>query len=130
MAARVASIHEIPGTIVFDGTQCRRGYHLNMCCMTLLSASNRDEFRADEAAYLAKFPLTDEQRQAVLGRDYNSMIRSGGNIYYLGKLAAVDGHTFQKMGSLMSGKSEADFRKMMLAGGRSVDAPLTHQEGK
>ena len=29
---------DIPGTVVFDATQSRLGYHLNMFCMSLMKA--------------------------------------------------------------------------------------------
>jgi protocatechuate 4,5-dioxygenase alpha chain len=129
-ATRVTNIKDIPGTTVFDSTQCRMGYHLNMCCMSLLKAENREKFKTDEAAYLEKFPMSTEQRQAVLARDYNHMIRLGGNIYYLGKLAAIDGHSFQKLASMMTGIPEDEFRKTMMAGGRSIHAVLNNVERK
>ena len=71
---------DIPGTTVFDATQSRLGYHLNQFCMSLMKAGNREAFKADERAYLAKWPMTEEQRRAVLDRDYNRMIALGGNI--------------------------------------------------
>ncbi len=61
--------HEIPGTTVFDGIQTQRGYHLNQFCMALMSAANRERFKADERAYLDEFPLTEAQKRAVLQRD-------------------------------------------------------------
>jgi len=74
---------DIPGTTVFDAQRSRQGYHLNMFCMSLMKAENRTEFKADEGAYLDRFPMTGEQKQAVLARDWNRMISLGGNIYYL-----------------------------------------------
>ena len=59
---------DIPGTYVFDAEQSRKGYQLNMFCMSLRHAANREAFRADEAAYLERFPMTPEQRRAVLDR--------------------------------------------------------------
>jgi protocatechuate 4,5-dioxygenase alpha chain len=109
---------DIPGTTVFDATQSRLGYHLNMFCMSLMQADNRAAFKADERAYLARYPMTAEQRQAVLDRDYNRMIALGGNIYFLAKIGATDGFSFQNLASKMTGVSEEDYRAMMIAGGR------------
>ena len=53
---------DIPGTVVFDATQSRLGYHLNMFCMSLMKAENRAAFKADERAYLAALP--DDRRAA------------------------------------------------------------------
>jgi len=109
---------DIPGTTVFDATQSRQGYHLNMFCMSLMKAANRERFKADEEAYLATFPMTPEQRQAVRDRDYNRMIALGGNIYFLAKIGATDGFSFQNLASKMTGVPEDDYKAMMVAGGR------------
>ena len=109
---------DIPGTVVFDATQSRLGYHLNQFCMSLMKAENRAAFKADERAYLERFPMSAEQRQAVLARDYNRMIALGGNIYFLAKIGATDGFSFQNLASKMTGVPEEDYRTMMVAGGR------------
>jgi len=74
---------DIPGTTVFDADQARIGYHLNQFCMSLMKAANRDRFRANERAFLDEWPMSEDQKQAVLARDYNRMISLGGNIYFL-----------------------------------------------
>ena len=112
---------DIPGTTVFDADQARKGYHLNQFCMSLMKAQNRERFRADERAYLNEWPMSEDQRQAVLDRDYNRMIALGGNVYFLSKLFSTDGKSFQYVAALMTGMSQADYAKMMLAGGRSPD---------
>jgi protocatechuate 4,5-dioxygenase alpha chain len=109
---------DIPGTVVFDATQSRLGYHLNMFCMSLMKAGNREAFKADERAYLQRFPMTDAQRDAVLARDYNRMIELGGNIYFLAKVGATDGFSFQNLASKMTGMPEDEYKAMMVAGGR------------
>ena len=109
---------DIPGTVVFDATQSRLGYHLNMFCMSLMKPDNRTAFKADERAYLQKFPMTDDQREAVIARDYNRMIALGGNIYFLAKIGATDGFSFQNLASKMTGVPEEEYKAMMVAGGR------------
>jgi len=115
---------DIPGTYVFDPHHNMQGYHLNMFCMSLNKAETRDKFREDEAAYLSQFPMTDEQRRAVLERDWLGMLRLGGNIYYTFKIAIFDGMTMQGVGGSMSGVTEEEFKAMMLAGGRSPEGNL------
>src|SRR5215468_3717553 len=112
---------DIPGTFVFDADRSRRGYHLNMFCMSLMKAENRETFKANEAEYLDRFPLTPGQREAVLKREYNRMLELGGNIYFTAKLGATDGHSFQHTAAVMAGSTQEDYAKMMLAGGRSVE---------
>jgi protocatechuate 4,5-dioxygenase alpha chain len=110
---------DIPGTTIFDTDQARRGYHLNMFCMSLMKAENRTRFKADERAYLDGWPMSEEQKRAVLDRDYNRMISLGGNIYFLAKLFATDGKSFQYVAAQMAGMSQAEYAQMMLSGGRA-----------
>jgi protocatechuate 4,5-dioxygenase alpha chain len=112
---------DIPGTTVFDAERSRQGYHLNMFCMSLMKAENRAAFKADEYAFLQRFPMTEEQRQLVLKRDWNGMLAVGGNIYFLAKLFSTDGHSFQHVAAIMTGGTQQEYAQMMLNGGRSPD---------
>jgi protocatechuate 4,5-dioxygenase, alpha chain len=112
---------DIPGTVLFDATQSRLGYALNQFCMSLMKADARAAFKADEAGYLQGFPMSEEQRRAVLARDYNRMIALGGNIYFLAKLGATDGFSFQNLASKMTGVTEEAYLAMMVEGGRSPE---------
>ena len=112
---------DIPGTFVFDAERSRKGFGINMFCMSLMKDENRKAFKANEAEYLKKFKLTPEQTDAVLERDYNRMLELGGNIYFTAKLGATDGHSFQHLAALMTGSTQPDYAAMMLGGGRSVE---------
>src|SRR5690349_24422566 len=111
---------DVPGTTIFDADQSRKGYHLNQFCMSLMKAENRARFKADERAYLDEWPMTEEQKLAVLARDLNRCIQLGGNIYFLAKIGATDGKSFQQMAGSMTGMSEEAYRDMMVAGGRAA----------
>jgi len=108
----------IPGTTIFDADQSRKGYWLNQFCMSLMKAENREKFKADERAYLDQWPMTEDQKLAVLSRDMNAMIALGGNIYFLAKIGATDGKSFQQMAGSMTGMTEEAYRDMMVGGGR------------
>ena len=112
---------DIPGTLVFDADRSREGYHLNQFCISMRLQKNREAFNADEDAYLDKYPMTAEQRQAVRDRDWNGMLMLGGNIYYTSKLAANDGINFQQLAGIMTGIGNEAYREMMLNGGRTPD---------
>ena len=119
---------DIPGTILFDAQRSRQGYHLNMFCMSLMSDENRKAFRADERAYLQRFPMTEAQREAILRRDWNGMLELGGNIYYTAKLAATDGLSFQQIAAMMTGMTQQEYARMMLNGGRSIEGNRSKSE--
>jgi protocatechuate 4,5-dioxygenase alpha chain len=124
------AFEDIPGTTLFDAQRSRKGYHLNMFCMSLMKAENRAAFKANEAAYLDAYPMSAEQRQAVLTRDWNGMLRLGGNIYYTSKLGATDGLTFQNLAALMTGSTQEEYAKMMIEGGRHVEGNRSKAEWK
>ena len=119
---------DIPGTFVFDGRRSRRGYPLNRFLMSLNRADNRDAFRADEEAYLDRFPVDAEQRAAVLARDWLGLLELGGNVYYAYKLAACDGLSFQDLASRQTGMERDAFAEMMLQGGRPIEGNRSRSE--
>jgi protocatechuate 4,5-dioxygenase, alpha chain len=112
---------DIPGTTIFDAEQSRRGYWLNQFCMSLMKPDNRARFKADQRAYLDEWPMSEEQKQSVLDMDLNRAISLGGNIYFLAKIGATHGRSFQQMAGSMTGMTEDEYRAMMIAGGRSVE---------
>jgi protocatechuate 4,5-dioxygenase alpha chain len=112
---------DVPGTTIFDAEQSRRGYHLNQFCMSLMKPENRERFKANERAYVDEWPMTEEQKEALLARDLNRCIGLGGNIYFLAKLGATDGRSFQYMAASMTGMTQEEYMQMMVNGGRSVE---------
>jgi protocatechuate 4,5-dioxygenase alpha chain len=112
---------DIPGTYVFDADRSRQGYHLNMFCISLRLEKNRDTFRKDPETYLATYPMTEHQAQAIRERDWNRLLSLGGNIYYTSKLAAFDGINFQELAAMMTNMESKDYRAMMVSGGRSIE---------
>jgi protocatechuate 4,5-dioxygenase alpha chain len=97
--------------------------------MSLMKAENRERFKSDERGYLDEWPMTEEQKQAVLDRDYNAMIARGGNIYFLAKIFSTDGVSFQTAAASMTGMSVEEYAAMMLHGGRSPEGVRSIREG-
>jgi len=128
MARQPKDYDDIPGTTVFDAERSRQGYHLNMFCMSLMSADNRAAFKANEAEYLKRFPMTEAQREMVLKRDWNGMISLGGNIYFLAKIFSCDGKSFQQVAAIMTGMPQEEYAQMMLNGGRSPNGNRSKSE--
>ena len=110
---------DLPGTPIFDGDTSRRGLRMNKLFMSLREAPNRERFLADEAAYCQEFGLTAEQEEAVLDRDWQAMIDLGGSIFYVYKLAMMDGKSMQYLGGVFTGMTEEEFVAALRAGGRT-----------
>jgi protocatechuate 4,5-dioxygenase alpha chain len=119
--AYLAEFEDIPGTRVYTAARARRGYHLNQFAMSLMKPENRVSWKADERAYLDGWPLSEEQKQAVLARDYNRLLDLGGNIYFLSKIFSTDGISFAEACSTMTDMTFPEYRQMMLDGGRSPE---------
>lgn len=122
-------LEDIPGTRVYTAKRARQGYWMNQFAMSLMKAENRERWKADEKAYLQDWPMSDEQRQSILDRDYNRMLDLGGNIYYLAKVFSTDGLSFLQAVSTMTGMSVEDYQAMMINGGRSPDGLRSKREG-
>jgi protocatechuate 4,5-dioxygenase alpha chain len=110
-----AAKQPIPGTTLFDGEQAMKGYALNRMCFSFNDAANRAEFLRDEDAYCAKYGLNAEQRDAVRRRHVLDLIRAGGNVYYLAKLAGIFGLDVQDLGAQQTGMTKDQFKAMLVA---------------
>ena len=117
----LTELEDIPGTTVFNALRSRQAYHLHKFCMSLMQEANREAFRADERAYLDKFRMNEEQKQAVLERDFTKLIDLGGNIYFLVKLSNTDGWSAQRAVGSMTGMTPDEYAAMMRDGGRSIE---------
>jgi protocatechuate 4,5-dioxygenase, alpha chain len=117
----LAELEDIPGTKIFTAARARKGYHLNQFAMSLMKAENRERWKADESKYLEDWPMSEDQKQAILARDYNRCLDLGGNVYFLAKVFSTDGLSFAEAVSTMTDMSFPEYRDMMLAGGRSPE---------
>ncbi len=113
------AFQDIPGTYVFTGDRAIAGRHLNRFCMSLMSAANRARFKADERAYLDEWQMTESQKQAVLKRDFKALLEQGGNIFFVLKIAAVDGRPTQSVAASFAGQTTEEYAAMMRSGGRN-----------
>lgn len=120
--------NDIPGTTIFTMEKARDGFHLNQFCMSLRSDENRKRFLADERAYVDEWEMTDEQKQAVLTRDFQKMLDNGGNVYFLAKIFATDGLSYVQAVSTMTDMNVQQYQEMMLSGGRNVEGWRSKKE--
>lgn len=111
----------IPGTTLFDGDQAQKGYALNKMCFSFNSAEQRQAFKADEAAYMRAYGLSDEQRRAIRERDVLGLLAAGGNVYYLAKFAGILGLDVQDLGAAQTGLSKEAFKARLVAQNQQPD---------
>lgn len=106
---------EIEGTTPFDGDSARKGYALNKMCFSFNDAANRAEFKQDEEAYMSKYNLNDNQKDAIRSRQVLRLIDAGGNAYYLAKFAGIFGLDMQDIGAQQTGMSKDEFKAKLRA---------------
>jgi len=117
MTDTTPATHEIPGTVIFDGTEAQKGYALNKMCYSFNSSGNRLAFMQNEEAYCRAYGLTAEQRDAVRRRDVLALVHGGGNVYYLAKLTGIFGLGVQDIGAQQTGVTVEEFRARLSAAG-------------
>ncbi|GAA3884168.1 hypothetical protein GCM10022381_27940 [Leifsonia kafniensis] len=123
-----AQFDDIPGTTIFTIEKAREGFALNQFCMSLRTAENRTRFLADEAAYLDEWEMSPEQKQAVLTRDFQQMLDTGGNVYFLSKIFASEGLSYVQAVSTMTDMNVEQYQAMMTAGGRGIEGWRSKKE--
>lgn len=110
MPRQVDRSRPIPGTKVFDWRESRKGYRLNRFAMAFTDAANRDAFKDDEEAFMARYALSEQERQYMRDRDFRGLIEEcGGNIYMIMKIGACTGHGLYHMGAQLRGESFEQF---------------------
>ena len=119
---------DIPGTTIFTIELARQGFHLNQFCMSLRSEENRKRFLADNRAYLDEWEMTEEQKQAVIDRDFQKMLDLGGNVYFLSKIFASEGLSYVQAVSTMTDMNPEEYQQMMINGGRNIEGWRSKKE--
>ncbi|MBF8184459.1 extradiol ring-cleavage dioxygenase [Nonomuraea sp. K274] len=99
----------IPDTPLLDRERQLGGYRINKMAMGLVDPANREAFKADERAYLDRFGLNDEEKTAVLTRDWREMVRLGGNLFFILKISAVDPIRITEIGAHQAGMDHETF---------------------
>ena len=102
-------MQEIPDTSIFDLRLSRRGRRLNRMCAALCSAAERDAFKRDEEAFMARFFLTQDEKELVRERNFKGLIEAGMNIYAMLKIGSATGNSLYRMGAQMRGESYEAF---------------------
>ena len=105
------SLKPIADTSIFDLRLSRRGRRLNKMCEALCSPAEREAFKRDEAAFMARFSLTEVEKELMRKRDFKGLIEAGMNIYAMLKVGSATGNSLYKMGAQMRGESYEEFLK-------------------
>jgi protocatechuate 4,5-dioxygenase alpha subunit len=78
-------------------------------CSALCSPAEREAFKRDEEAFMARFGLTETEKELVKKRDFEGLIEAGMNIYAMLKVGSATGNSLYRMGAQMRGESYEQF---------------------
>jgi len=96
--------------IVYDGARALRGRRLNQFALSIRDEEHRRRFVADETAYMKAEGLTPHEIDMVHRRDWLEIVKYGGNMYALIKVARALGISQARVGAQMRGE---DFNAFM-----------------
>jgi protocatechuate 4,5-dioxygenase alpha chain len=78
-------------------------------CAALCSPAEREAFKRDEEAFMARFALTEDEKNLIRKRDFKGLIEAGMNIYAMLKIGSATGNSLYRMGAQMRGESYEAF---------------------
>ena len=78
-------------------------------CAALCDPREREAFKDDEEAFMARFSLSEEEKALIRKRDFAGLIEAGLNIYFMLKIGAVTGNSLYRMGAQMRGETYEQF---------------------
>lgn len=108
-----------PGTYIYDGSMATKGYLLTHFGLSLRKPSNREKFLHNENGYMREFGLSDSEIDLVLARDWTGLLRAGGHLQSMLKVAATVGQNLWHIGAHNAGMN---VEEMMAICPRKVSA--------
>ena len=99
----------IKDTYVFELEASDKGRRINNLAEALNHQENRETFKADPDTYMDKFDLTDAEKQLVRDNDWLNLVKAGGNIYNVVRIAACFGVGLYPVGAQQMGLTYEEF---------------------
>ncbi len=88
-----------PDSYIYTGPMSTIGRNLNRFALSLKSPENRKKFLAGEDAYMRRFALSERVMAQVAARDWTGLIKAGGHLQAILKIAATVGQGLWHIGA-------------------------------
>lgn len=108
--AELAGIEKLEGSYPFTIERSVKTFRINSFLHGIIEPATRARFLADEEAVYADSDLTDEEKDMLRRRDWQSLVRYGVIFFLLEKLAAAVGDTSQQVYAAMRGETVEQFQ--------------------
>ena len=101
--------HSIENTYVFELEMSEKGRRINDLAESLNLQENRDKFKEDSDAFMNQFSLTQEEKDLIKNNDWLNLVKAGGNIYNVVRIAALYDVGLYPLGAQQLGLSYEEF---------------------
>lgn len=101
----------IRDTYVFELEMSERGRRINNLAECLNLQENRDKFQVDSDTLMDQFQLTEAERKLINENDWLNLVKAGGNIYNVIRIAALFDVGLYPLGAQQLGVSYEEFLK-------------------
>jgi protocatechuate 4,5-dioxygenase, alpha chain len=88
-----------PGTFEFTARRALQGRAINRFALSLRSPAARAAFIADDLAAMRPFDLSDEEITLIRARDWTGLLRAGGHLQAISKIAGAYGLSLWDIGA-------------------------------
>ena len=92
-----------PDSYVYTGPMSTAGRDINRFALSLKVPANRETFLRDEDAYMRTYKLPDTTMALVRARDWTGLIKAGGHLQAILKIAATVGQNLWYIGAHNAG---------------------------
>lgn len=99
---------EPPASFVYTGPMSTCGRNINRFSLSLKLPENRKAFLADPNAYMTRFDLSKAEKDLVLARDWTGLLKAGGHLQAILKIAAAVGENLWHIGAHNADLAVAD----------------------
>jgi protocatechuate 4,5-dioxygenase alpha chain len=90
---------EPPGTFLYTGAASSRGHCLNRFALSLRDAASRQQFLANPIPYFERYEVPNNVRALIDARDWSGLLREGGHLQAILKIAATLGQDLYDIGA-------------------------------
>jgi protocatechuate 4,5-dioxygenase, alpha chain len=97
-----------PDSFVYTGPMSTAGRNINRFALSLKQPANRTAFLRDEDGYMRAFDLPGATMQLVRARDWTGLIKAGGHLQAVLKIAATVGQNLWHIGAHNAGVPVGD----------------------
>ena len=100
---------QLPGTYPNTSERAQMGLKLNRFCYDLRLPENRALYKSDPDGQMERYALDEEDRRLIRAKDWLGLVRRGGNVFPLLRLAQMHGDNLEAVAAQMRGETVEEY---------------------